>query len=122
MSTIAKLYPGIPEDFPVGGEPFALAGAVPKLNLVEVDGKYYPAGATPEEVMEAYAQCLKLIPKLVAYCKRKTVELEQPMDAILIRTYKGVLHEDWCTPDQSKWTMRHVATELGLQIPPELCA
>jgi hypothetical protein len=42
------------------------------------------------------------------------------MDEILIRTYKGVLLEDWCTPAQSKWVMRLVAIELGLQIPAEL--
>lgn len=120
MSTDRPLYPGIPEGFPTGGAPFALAGVVPKLNLVEVDGKYYLAGATPEEVVEAYAQCRELIPKLVAYCERKTEELDRPMDEILIRTYKGVLLRDWCTPAQCKWIMRQVAINLNVNIPAEL--
>ena len=41
MSNDRQKYPGIPEDFPVAPIPYALAGAQPKLNLVEEDEQFY---------------------------------------------------------------------------------
>jgi hypothetical protein len=47
-------YPGVPEDFPVTAVLSAIAGAQPKMNLVEEGGKFYAPGTSPSEVMAAF--------------------------------------------------------------------
>lgn len=41
MSIDRANYPGVPEDFPVTAVPSAVAGAQPKMNLVEEGVKFY---------------------------------------------------------------------------------
>ena len=61
MSIDRSHYPGVPDDFPIQATPSGLAGAQPKMDLVEEDGKYYVLGTSPAEVLEIFQMCDDLV-------------------------------------------------------------
>jgi len=112
MSMDRANYPGIPEDFPVTAVPSAVAGAQPKMNLVEEGGKFYAPGTSPSEVMAAFQMCDDLVSQMVAYCQRKLPTYEGNQEATVKAALKGLLAKGWCTDAQCVWIMRRVVDEL----------
>jgi hypothetical protein len=53
----------IPVDFPANSYSSSLAGAQPKIAMVEVDGKYYAEGNTPDQQLERYPNMLSTAKK-----------------------------------------------------------
>lgn len=100
----------IPADFPSNSYQSSLAGAQPKIAMVEVDGKYYAEGNTPDQQLERYLMCEDLAEQGSVYCKRKIDEgVVADGSAALLRMYAGLQSKDWCTPEQVRWIVRRVA-------------
>ena len=112
MSIDRANYPGVPEDFPVAAVPSAVAGAQPKMNLVEEGGKLYAPGTSPGEVMAAFQMCDDLVSQMVPYCQRKLATYEGNQEATVTAALKGLLAKRWCTDAQCVWIMRRVVDEL----------
>ena len=112
MSTDRANYPGVPKDFPATAVPSVVAGAQPKMNLVEEGGKFYAPGTSPGEVMAAFQMCDDLVAQMVPYCQRKRATYEGNQEATVKATLKGVLAKRWCTDAQCVWIMRRVVDEL----------
>jgi len=112
MSIDRANYPGVPEDFPVTAVPSAVAGAQPKMNLVEEGGKFYALGTSPGEVIAAFQMCDDLVSQMVPYCQRKLATYEGNQEATVKAALKGMLAKRWCTDAQCVWIMRRVADEL----------
>lgn len=64
----------IPANFPSSSYQSSLAGAQPKIAMVEVDGKYYSEGNTPDQQLERYLMCEDLAQQGSVYCNRKIGE------------------------------------------------
>ena len=112
MSIDRANYPGVPEDFPVTAVPSAVAGAQPKMNLVEEGGKFYAPGTSPGEVMAAFQMCDDLVSQMVPYCQRKLATYDGNQEATVKAALKGLLAKRWCTDAQCVWIMRRVVGEL----------
>ena len=115
---------GVPGDFPRQQAVVSLSGAQPKLALVEIDGRFYPEGRTPEEVQSQHAMCEDLARQGAAYCTRKIDEgVVVNEGAALDRLYRGLQGKDWCSSEQKVWIVRRVAALQGWAVPttvPEL--
>jgi hypothetical protein len=100
----------IPTDFPSNIYQSSLAGAQPKIAVVEVDGKYYPEGNTPAQKLERYLMCEDLAKQGLAYCLRK-IEDGTVVDpnAALLRLHSGLQSKNWCTQQQKVWIVNRVA-------------
>lgn len=112
MSIDRANYPGVPEDFPVTAVPSAVAGAQPKMSLVEEGGKFYAPGTSQGEVMAAFQMCDDLVSQMVPYCQRKLATYEGNQEATVKAALKGLLAKRWCTDAQCVWIMRRVVDEL----------
>lgn len=100
----------IPTDFPSNSYQSSLAGAQPKIAMVEVDGKYYAEGNTPDQQLERYLMCEDLAEQGSVYCKRKIDEgTVADSTAALLRMYTGIKDKGWCTAEQYRWIGRRVA-------------
>lgn len=78
--------------------------------MIEVDGKYYPEGSTPDQQMERYLMCEDLAQQGSEYCNRKISEgVAADGSAALLRLYSGLKSKDWCTTEQVRWIVRRVA-------------
>lgn len=104
----------IPEDFPARVTVASISGAQPKLALVEVEGRYYPEGATLDDRRAQYEMCEDLAHQGVVYCQRKLAEgvVADPA-AALKRLHKGLQGKDWCSAQQNVWIVRRVAILLS---------
>ena len=108
----------IPPDFPSNNYSSSLSGAQPKMALVEVDGKYYAEGNTPDQQRERYLICEDLAEQGSAYCKRKIEEGVVPdCSAALLRMYTGIKDKGWCTDAQYRWIGRRVAALNNWTVP-----
>ena len=108
----------IPDDFPVRSAISAISGAQPKMALVEVEGRYYAEGATPDDRKAQYAMCEDLAHQGVVYCRRKLAEgVVADPDAALKRLHTGLQGKDWCSAEQNGWIVRRVATLLSWPAP-----
>lgn len=110
-------YPGIPEDFPVEQQPFSLAGAQPKMAMVEEGGIYYAEGTAPSQVLEAYEICEDLAAQFAEYCLKKEASNVGTREQILQRLLDRLEEKDWCTRKQCGWVLKRTATLLGWQHP-----
>jgi hypothetical protein len=111
----------IPEDFPVCSTIASISGAQPKLALVEVEGRYYPEGATPEDRRAQYEMCEDLAHQGVVYCQRKLSEgVVADPTAALKRLHKGLQDKHWCSAEQNLWIVRRVAALLSWPAPDSL--
>ena len=124
-SPSAPVAAAIPEDFPPGSAILgSLSGAQPKLALVEVNGRFYAEGQTPQEVQQQYELCEDLAHQGAAYCQRKLAEgvVDSPA-AALERLFLGLRAKDWCSAEQKIWIVRRVSSLQGWAVPasiPEL--
>jgi len=119
MSIDRSHYPGVPDDFPIQTTPSGLAGAQPKMDLVEEDGKYYALGTSPAEVLEIFQMCDDLVDQMGAYCTRKLPDFQGDQEKVMAAAFQGLLHKHWCTADQSAWIMVETARRLGWDVPSE---
>jgi hypothetical protein len=110
----------IPQDFPNNSYSSALSGAQPKLAMVEVEGKFYTEGNTPEQQLERYLMCEDFAHQSLAYCLRK-IEAGTVADpkAAMLRLYSGLQSKNWCTQQQKVWIVNQVAA-LGNWPNPQL--
>ena len=112
-------YPGVPMNFPVSPILSGLAGAQPKMSLVEEDGAYYQVGTSPSEVLEDFLVCEDLAHQLVTYCQRKESEGQLTRPEVLLRAFQKIQGAGWCKSDERvSWTIER-AREL-LQWPEEM--
>lgn len=108
----------IPSDFPSDSYRSSLAGAQPKIAMVEVDGKYYAEGNTPDQQLERYLMCEDLAQQGSVYSNRKIDEgVVADGSAALLRMYAGIKDKGWCTAEQYRWIGRRVATLNKWPIP-----
>lgn len=71
MKRDSKKIHSVPKDFPVTAHLSAVAGAQPKMGLIEEDGKFYAPGTSPSEVIKAFSICDDLVSQMVPYCQQK---------------------------------------------------
>ncbi len=112
MSIDRSLYPGVPEDFPIGAMQSALGGVQPKLSMVQEDGRYYAVGTSPSEVHEAYEVCEDLVQQMVPYCQRKLDKFNGNQEATLSAVFEALLGKGWCSRELAEWVVRHTASQL----------
>ena len=110
----------MPTDFPSNNYSSALCGAQPKLAMVEIEGKFYTEGNTPEQQLERYLMCEDLAHQGLEYCNRKIKEgAVADSNAAMRRLFSGLQSKNWCTPAQKKWIVLRVAV-LGCWSEPDL--
>jgi hypothetical protein len=125
MAIDLKNYPGIPMDFPFAGIGYALSGFQSKLNVVKFEGRFYEPGTTPPELLEAYEACEDMAQQMAPYCIKKLSQLGMSHDDTLIAVWKGLLHKDWFSAQQTLWVIRRASqilewgTPKVLDWPPE---
>lgn len=113
MSTIDRsLYPGIPEDFPIVAQSFALAGSQPKLNLVEHDDNYYAAGTSPPEVLQDYEVMRDLAQQMVAFSISKGETNPDALARMLSKESMDMQFHYGFHPAHVAWVMARVRTLL----------
>lgn len=100
----------IPSDFPNDFSSSLLSGTNPKVQMVEVDGKYYEEGNTPNEQYDIYLMCEDMASQGHTYCLRKIEEgkVADPY-AALLRLFAGLQAKDWCASKQKIWIVNRVA-------------
>lgn len=109
---------GVPDDFLRATTLVSLSGAMPKLALVEVDGRFYPEGGTPEDIRAQWEMCEDLAHQGVAYCLRKMAEGVVSSEALALeRLYKGLQGKDWCSTEQKTWIVRRAAAIQHWSVP-----
>lgn len=100
----------IPADFPFAITQSSLAGVQPKIALVNVEGKYYAEGCTPEQQLEQYLMCEDLAHQGLEYCNRKIKEgAVADSNTAMLRLYTGLQSKNWCTQMQKIWIVNRVA-------------
>ncbi len=88
------------------------------MALVEVDGRYYSEGQTPEDINAQYELCEDLAHQATAYCKRKLAEgVVGSEQAALKRFFKGLQEKNWSTEQQNIWIVRRAAALLSWKLP-----
>jgi hypothetical protein len=102
----------VPKDFPVTVHLSAIAGAQPKIGLIEEEGRFYAPGTSPSEVDAAFRMCEDLALQMVAYCQRKLASFNGDKGATVKSALDGLLAKRWCTDEQCVWIMRRVVDEL----------
>lgn len=112
MKRDSKNIHSVPKDFPVTAHLSAVAGAQPKMGLIEEDGKFYAPGTSPSEVIAAFGICDDLASQMVPYCQRKLALFNGDKEATLKAALKGLLAKGWCTDEQCFWIMHRVVDEL----------
>lgn len=90
-------FPSVPKDFPVTAHISAVAGAQPKMGLIEEDGKFYAPGTSPSEVVAAFRMCDDLASQMIPYCQRKLASFDGDKETIVKAALKGLLAKRWCT-------------------------
>lgn len=109
----------VPDDFPRPGNAGAISGAMPKLSLVEYEGKLYPAGCTPLDIFCRWDICEDLVQQFQAKCletkrgKRANISEEHILEQYLTR----LLGTGWVSDAEGRWIIRRVAMVLNWPAP-----
>jgi len=103
----------IPEDFPRGPGPGAVAGAQPKMLLRRVDGQFV-SGWTEEELATRYDVCADFVIQLTSYARRKLDAHPQWGRAGLeARLAAGIRAKPWgFTEAEISWMVCHACAGL----------
>ncbi len=112
MKIDRKNYPGIPEDFPIEAQEFALPGVQLKLSLVQQGDKLYAAGMSPHEVREDYEAMTDLVRQVIAYCKGAPLKTTGDLDEMLARESQILTSEFHVRPAYVAWVMDRVRAQL----------
>ena len=105
-------FTSVPKDFPVTAHIPAVAGAQPKMGLIEEGGKFYAPGTSPSEVVAAFLMCADLASQMIPYCQRKLASFDGDKEATVKAALKGLQAKRWCTDEQCVWIMHRVVDEL----------
>jgi hypothetical protein len=114
-------YGDVPADYPHAAISSSLAGAHPKLALVEFAGKYYIPGDTPEERLHDWLYSESMVQHFLAKCPETKRERRSHMSEVEIiaqyfeRAVAAGGH--YGTDAQLQWTFRRVAQLLGWPVP-----
>ncbi|WP_194726558.1 hypothetical protein [Noviherbaspirillum malthae] len=110
-----ELYDQVPADFPRPGILSSLAGAHPKLALVQYNGKFYSPGCTPPEVWARWDICEDLAKHLADRCreteKGKYAHLSRA--EILSQYYERSLRTGWGSDEEMRWISHRTAQLVG---------
>lgn len=109
------LYDQVPADFPRPSIMSSLAGAHPKLALVQYNGKFYSPGCTPPEIWRRWDICEDLAQHLAARCREtetgKYAHLTHT--EILSQYYERSLKTNWGSDEEMRWISRRTAQLVG---------
>lgn len=98
-----------PKDFPVFGRISAIAGAQPKLNLLEKDGRYFQLQLSDVEIDLRYEICADLVVQLTTYCQREK-HMDQTWEKFLSEVHEAVAQKPWgLSTDEISWIMQKLA-------------
>ena len=110
-------YGDVPDDYPHASITSALAGAHPKVALVESDGKYYVPGGTPEERVHDWLYSEGMVQHFLLKCPetKQGKRAHRSEAAIIARYYERAVAANgrYGTEAQLRWTFRRVAQLLG---------
>ena len=108
-------YDQVPADFPRPSIMSSLAGAHPKLALVQYEGKFYSPGCTPPEIWQRWDICEDLAQHLAVRCreteKGKYAHLSRA--EILRQYYERSLKTKWGSDEEMRWISRRTAQLVG---------
>ncbi|SHN44617.1 hypothetical protein SAMN05192549_12326 [Duganella sacchari] len=111
----------VPADFPIVAAHSSLAGAQPKLALVEFGGRYYQPGASPPEVLNRWEVCEDLARQLA----ERSLETEKgkyahlSREAILEQYLQRLFRTGWGADEEMKWVVHRTAAMLKWPVPKE---
>jgi len=108
-------YADIPLDFPRTDLPGSLAGKMPKLALVEFEGKYYAPGDSPPERYARWQWCEDLAHQFQIKCLETKAGKRAAMaeTEILQQYLDRLINTNWGTAAEMRWVMNRVAELLG---------
>jgi len=110
----------VPSDFPHPAHAGAVAGAQPKLLLVEYEGQYYSPGCTPPDLLQRWEVCEDLARQFAA----KSLEAKAGKRAhmseleILEQYLSRLLTTKWVSNEEASWVIRRAAEILSWPAPP----
>lgn len=107
----------IPHDFPRPGAPAALAGAQPKLALIEVDGRYAAPEASPAERAQLHAGCELLANRIAAATRQVAATNGIAPDNALTQGLVSLRERNYWSDDFNLWTIRRAAQINGWPAP-----
>lgn len=118
-------YGDVPEDYPHAAIASSLAGAHPKLALVEFDGKYYGPGDTPESRWHDWSYSESMVQHFLLKSPETKKGKRSHMSEVEILTQyydRAVAAKGrYGTEAQLKWTFKRVAEMLGWPVP-DVCS
>ena len=118
-------YGDVPNDYPHAAVASSLAGAHPKLALVEFDGKYYVSCDTPEEQLQDWLYSEGMVQHFLLKCPETKQGNRAHMSeaAIIAQYYERAVAANgrYGTEAQLRWTFRRVAQLLGWPVP-DVCS
>ena len=114
------LSAAVPADFPRPIPGSAVAGAQPKLLLVEYEGQYYSPGCTPPELLQRWDVCEDLAKQFAAKSLEskagKRAHMSEP--EILDQYLSRLLTTKWVSDEEARWVIRRAAEILSWPAPP----
>ena len=117
-------YAEVPADYPHVEHIGAVAGAHPKLLLVQFQGKYYIPGNTPPKRWHDWKYSQSMVENMVAKCLESKAGKRSHMSEveIIAQYYERAVAGGgrFGTVPQLKWTLTKVAERLGWPLP-ETC-
>lgn len=113
MSTIDRsLYPGIPDDFPIEAQSFALPGAQRKFSVVKQGERFYATGTSPQEVQEDYESMLDLANQVMAYVQKNELSTREALESFLSRESMVMQMHYGIRQRHAEWVMKRVRVLL----------
>jgi hypothetical protein len=122
--TNPKNYNDVPADYPRTDIASSLAGAQPKLALVEFEGKYYLPGGTPQDRWNDWAYSESMVQHFLMKCPETKQGKRAHMSEVdvIAQYYERAIAAGgrYGTEAQLRWTFRRVARLLGWPVP-DIC-
>jgi hypothetical protein len=122
--TYQKNYDEVPADYPRAEIASSLAGAHPKLALVEFQGKFYLPGDTPQDRWHDWAYSESMVQHFLMKCPetKQGKRAHMSEEAIIAQYYERAVAAGgrYGTEAQLKWTFQRVAKLLNWPVP-ETC-
>lgn len=105
----------VPADFPRPETLAGLSGSQPKLLLVQYEGRLYPPGCTPPEVLERWKHCEDLANQLaVKSLESKNGKRSHMSEGEILEQYlPRLVATRWTSEPEARFVIRRVAQILG---------
>jgi hypothetical protein len=109
----------VPDDFPRPESIGAISGAIPKLLLVEYEGKLYPSGCTPLDILGRWDICEDLVQQFQSKClETKRGKRADMLEELILEQYlTRLLGTGWVSAAEGRWIIRRVAIVLNWPMP-----